>query len=120
MSQLPILPNTIHLRDFVDSITDDPTRDSAPNYVQIHTEVNIVQKAGFHSSVVNADPIPACILAYLTREERDLYSPNAFFYADGRFSTSPSVDGALEIIVHAFSLMRYAGSRTPRGLWLTI
>ncbi|KAM3449850.1 hypothetical protein NHJ6243_009906, partial [Beauveria neobassiana] len=109
MSQPPVFSNTIHLRDFVDSVTDDPSRDGAPNYVQIQAEINIVGEAGFYSSVVNVQPIPTRILAYVTRQERDLYTPNAFFYADGRFFVSLSSDGALEITVHAFSLMRHPG-----------
>lgn len=116
MSQQQVLANTIHLRDFVDSVTDDPSHEGSPNYVQIHAEINIVEEAGFYSSVVNVEPIPARILAYLTRHERELYIPNAFFYADGRFSASLSVDGALEINVHAFSLMRYVLSQAQGAL----
>jgi hypothetical protein len=104
--------STIHLRDFVDTITDDPTRENAPNYVEIQTEVNIFEESSFYSSNVNVEPIRTRIHAYLTREDRELYVPNAFFYADGRFSAALSADGALEISVQALSLMRHVPSCT--------
>ncbi|KAH7190181.1 hypothetical protein DER44DRAFT_833349 [Fusarium oxysporum] len=68
---------TIHLRDFINTITDDPSRESAPNYVEIQTEVNIFEESSFYSSSVNVEPI-----------HRELYVPNAFFNADGRFAAA--------------------------------
>ncbi|KAH6959600.1 hypothetical protein BKA56DRAFT_637510 [Ilyonectria sp. MPI-CAGE-AT-0026] len=38
MSRQATFSNIIHLRDFVDSVTDDPGRENAPNYVEIQTE----------------------------------------------------------------------------------
>jgi hypothetical protein len=99
--------NTIHLRDFVDDIADDPTRQNAPNYVEIQTDINIFEEDGFCGSRVDIDPIHTRIHAYLTREERELYTPNTFFYAHGRFSAAQSPSGVLHISVQALSLMRF-------------
>jgi hypothetical protein len=107
MSRPTTFSNTIHLRDFVDAITDDPTRENAPNYVEIQTDINIFEEDGFCGSHVDIDPIHTRIHAYLTREERELYTPNAFFYADGRFSAAQSPSGVLHISVQALSLMRF-------------
>jgi hypothetical protein len=52
------------------------------------------------------EPIPTRIRAYVTQAKRDLYVFNTFFYADSRFTTTVISDNILEIIVHAFSLMR--------------
>ncbi|KAJ4176198.1 hypothetical protein NW759_017555, partial [Fusarium solani] len=109
MSRLMTFSNTIHLRDFVDAITDDPTRENAPNYVEIQTDINIFEEDGFCGSHVDIDPIHTRIYAYLTREERELYTPNTFFYADGRFSAAQSPSGVLQISVQALSLMRHPG-----------
>ena len=107
MSRQPALASVIHVRDFVDTIADDPTRENAPNYAEIQTDINIFEEDGFHGPGITIDPIRARIRAYLTREQRDAYPPDTFFYADGRFFTVLSTDGTLEIIVHALSLMRY-------------
>ncbi|RKK88658.1 hypothetical protein BFJ68_g16895 [Fusarium oxysporum] len=88
MSLQSTFSNTIHLRDFVDAVTDDPSRENAPNYVEIQTDANIFEESGFYSSNVNVEPIRTRIHTYLTREDRELYVPNAFFYADGRFSAA--------------------------------
>ena len=106
MSRQSTFSNTIHLRDFVDNITEDPSRENAPNYVEIQTDVNIFKEDGFSSPVVDVEPIRTRIHAYLAREEQELYVPNTFIYADGRFSDTLSTDGALEICVQALSLMR--------------
>jgi hypothetical protein len=100
------LTNTIHLRDFVDCVVDDPTR-TAPNYIEIQTDINIFEEDHFYSSNVIVEPIQTRIRAYVTQAERDLYIPNAFFYADGRFTTAVTSDDTLEIIVHTLSLMRW-------------
>uniref|UniRef100_A0A0D2Y8C7 Uncharacterized protein n=1 Tax=Fusarium oxysporum (strain Fo5176) TaxID=660025 RepID=A0A0D2Y8C7_FUSOF len=88
MSLQSTFSSTIHLRDFVDTVTEDPSRENAPNYVEIQTDVNIFDESSFYSPNVNVEPIHTRIHAYLTREERDLYVANTFFYADGRFSTA--------------------------------
>jgi hypothetical protein len=111
MSRQPTFTSIIHLRDFVDIVVDDPTRDNAPNYVEIQTDINVFEEDGFHSPDIVAEPIPARIHAYLTREERELYVPNTFFYADGRFSTSLLTDGSLVIGIQTLSLMRYVRPR---------
>ncbi|KAL8306275.1 hypothetical protein RB597_003176 [Gaeumannomyces tritici] len=109
MSRQSTFSNTIHLRDFVNNITDDPNRENTPNYVEIQAEINIFEEDGFYGSRIDVEPIRTRIHAYLTREERSLYIPNTFFYADGRFSAPLSADGALEISVQALSLMRHPG-----------
>jgi hypothetical protein len=97
----------IHIRDFADSITDDPTRENAPNYVEIQADINIFEEGSFYNPNIIAEPIRTRIHAYLAREERDFYVPNTFFYADGRFSTALSTDDTLQINIQALSLMRY-------------
>ncbi|EJT69639.1 hypothetical protein GGTG_12523 [Gaeumannomyces tritici R3-111a-1] len=70
---------------------------------------NIFEEDSFYSSAVDVEPIRTRIHAYLTREKRDLYIPNAFFYADGCFSATPS---AMQINVQIFSpsnLSRHPG-----------
>ncbi|KAH8653044.1 hypothetical protein BGZ61DRAFT_277385, partial [Ilyonectria robusta] len=112
MSRQSIFSNTIHLRDFVDNVTDDPSRQNTPNYVKIQAEINIFEEDGFYSFAIDVEPIRARIHAYLTRENRSLYVPNTFFYADGCFSATPSADGALEIRVQVLSssnLSRHPG-----------
>jgi hypothetical protein len=107
MSSRPLtLTNTIHLRDFVDHVIDDPTQ-SDPNYIEIRTDVNIFEENQFNSTNVNVEPIPTRIRAYLPPAERELYVPNTFFYAEGRFLTTVTSEKTLAITVHAFSLMRY-------------
>lgn len=106
MSRHPNFSSIIHLRDFVDTIGDDPNRDSS-NFVEIQTDINIFEEDGFYSPNIIVEPIRTRIHAYLTREQRDAYVPNAFFYADGRFSAAPSDDGTLEISIQTLSLMRY-------------
>jgi hypothetical protein len=107
MSRQPTFTNMIHLRDFADAITDDPTRENAPNYVEIQTDINIFEEDGFYGPNIIAEPIRTRIHAYMAREERDLYVPNTFFYTDGRFSTTLSTDDTLEINIQAMSLMRF-------------
>ena len=106
MSRQTTFSSTIHLRDFVDTVVEDPSREDAPNHVEIQTDVNIFEEDGFYSSNIDIDPIHTRIRAYLTREERDLYAPNTFFYGHGRFSAAQSPGGVLQITVHALSLMR--------------
>ncbi|EJT68090.1 hypothetical protein GGTG_14330 [Gaeumannomyces tritici R3-111a-1] len=102
----PTFSSIIHLRDFVDTITDDSIRD-APNYAEIRADINIFDEDGFYSPDIIAEPIRTRIHVYMTRDERNLYLPNTFFYADGRFSTVLSADGDLEISIQALSLMRH-------------
>jgi len=110
MSRQPTLSNTIHLRDFVDIVTDDPTR-SNTSYVEIQTELNIFGEDQFYSPQVIVEPIRTRIHAYMKPEERELYVSDTFFYVDGRFSTALADDDTLEIIVQAFSVMRYVATR---------
>ncbi|KAF2175490.1 hypothetical protein K469DRAFT_535676, partial [Zopfia rhizophila CBS 207.26] len=113
MSRQPTFTNIIHLRDFIDVITDDPTRENTPNYVEIQTDINIFEEDYFCSPNIIAEPIRTRIHTYLTREERDLYVSNAFFYAEGRFSTALSTDDTLEINIQTLSLMRYYRRHLP-------
>ncbi|KAK3364011.1 hypothetical protein B0T25DRAFT_443757 [Lasiosphaeria hispida] len=105
MSRQPSFSNIIHLHDFIDTITDDPSHD-VPNFVEIQTDINIFEEDGFYSPNIIVKPVHACIHMYMTREQRDAYVPNAFFYADGRFSAAPSENGTPEINIQALSLMR--------------
>jgi hypothetical protein len=106
-SRLSTLTNTIHIRDFVDAVVDDPTR-SDSSYIEIQADVYIFPENGFRSANVIAESIPTRIRAYVTPAERELYVHNTFFFAEGRFATAVTSDGKLEIIVvHTLSLMRY-------------
>lgn len=106
MARQPTFSNTIHIRDFVDTVADDPSRHNAPNYVEIQTDINIFEEDDFYRPTITVEPIRTRIHVYLTRELREQYVPNTFFYADGRFSTAVSADNTLEISVQALSLMR--------------
>jgi hypothetical protein len=106
MSRQPIFSSTIHIRDFIDTITDDPSRENSSNYVEILTDANIFEEDNFYSPNIIVEPVRTRIHAYMTRQDRDLYLPNTFFYADGRFSTSLLPDNTLEISVQSLSLMR--------------
>jgi hypothetical protein len=101
------LTNTIHIRDFVDCV-NNPT--GLENYIEIQADINIVEENRFHSPDVIVEPIHTRIRAYVTPAEREIYVPNAFFYAEGRFIAAIPSDDRLEITVHALSLMRYVVS----------
>ncbi|KAK0753526.1 hypothetical protein B0T18DRAFT_17202 [Schizothecium vesticola] len=91
MSRQPNFSSIIHLRDFIDIVADDPSRD-APNFVEIQTGINVF-KDGSSSPNISVEPVRVRIHAYPTREKRDAYALNAFFYVDSRFSAAPSEDG---------------------------
>jgi len=76
---------------------DNPARDS-PNFVEIQSDINIFDEDGFYSPNIIIEPIRTRIHTYLTREQRDAYVPNAFFYADGRFPSAPSEDGTMRYV----------------------
>lgn len=101
--------NTIHIRDFVLNIVPDETRiqSTNSNYFEIHSDVNVFSEDDFYDHSITVEPIHTCIRAYLPSPTRELYVPNAFFYADGRFSTSVTAKNKLKIDVHALSLERY-------------
>jgi len=46
MSRQPTFSSIIHLRDFIDTITDDSTQ-GAPNYAEIHADI-IFEEDGFY------------------------------------------------------------------------
>ncbi len=102
--------SAIHIRDFVDEVVADRNRLDDENYVEIHTDVNIFQEDFFYDSRIIVEPIHCSIHAYLTQSHRELYSTNAFFYADGRFATTV-IEDKLQITVQAFSLQRYGTFR---------
>ena len=67
MSSQPFtLTNTIHLQDFVDNVVDNPTKLDTPNYIKIHTEINIFKEDRFYSSNVVVKPIFTRIRAYVS------------------------------------------------------
>ena len=103
------LTNTIHLRDFVDCVINNPTR-LENNYIEIQADINIFEENRFHCTDVIVEPIRTRIRAYVTPAEREVYVPSAFFYAEGRFATAVTSDDKLEITVHALSVMRYVVS----------
>jgi hypothetical protein len=115
MSRQQTFSTLIHIRDFADSITSDPTRDNAPNYAEIQADINIFEEDGFYSPNIIAEPIRTRIHAYLPQGERDAYVPNTFFYADGRFYTTLSADDTLEINIQALSLVRYVRQHNQPG-----
>src|SRR6478735_2972131 len=104
--QLPKLTNSIHIRDFVDEVLPDSTRPNAPNYVEIHTNVNLFQEDGFYDASIAVEPIQTCIRAYRRQSDRDLYVPNAFFYVDGRITVEMNHDGDPTLTVQSLSLQR--------------
>jgi hypothetical protein len=110
MSRPPLFSNTIHIRDFVDSVVSDPARENAPNYVEIHTDIDIFEENDSFNHDIVVEPIRARIHAYLSSREQNLYCPNAFFYAHGRFSAIQIEDGTLELNVQSLSLMRCVAS----------
>lgn len=104
------LTNTIHIRDFIDSIGPDPSRSNAApgnGFVEIRSFVNVFPEDQFSCSVITVEPLVTRIRAFLSAADRRLFTEDAFFYLDGRFSTSPLPNDSLEIIVHSLSLMRY-------------
>ncbi|KAF2183352.1 hypothetical protein K469DRAFT_583140, partial [Zopfia rhizophila CBS 207.26] len=111
----PTFTNIIHLRDFIDAITDNLTQENAPNYVEIQTDINIFKEDHFCSPNIIAEPIRTRIHMYLTQEEQDLYVSNTFFYTEGRFSTALSTDDTLEINIQTLSLIRYCPMATVIG-----
>ncbi|CVL08150.1 uncharacterized protein FMAN_14188 [Fusarium mangiferae] len=58
MSLQTTFSNTFHLREFVDTVTDDPSRDNASNYVEIHPYANIFEESSFYNPNVNG---PLCV-----------------------------------------------------------
>ena len=74
---------------------------------EIYADVNIFPEDDFYDSTVTVEPIHTCIRTYLAGQKREFYVPNAFFYADGRFSTAVMEENKLEITVQALSLERY-------------
>lgn len=106
-SPMPKLANTIHIRDFIDDVLPDSSRPNAPNCVEIHSNINIFPEDEFYDLNVVVEPIHTCIRTYLKQTERSLYTPNAFFYVDGRFITTLNPEGNLEITVYALSIERY-------------
>lgn len=107
-STLHTFSNTIHIRDFILDVVPDGTRAQSTNsnYVEIHADVNVFPEDDFYDSTITVQPIHTCIRAYLTSPTRELYVPNAFFYADGRFSTAITTENKLQITVQALSLER--------------
>ena len=107
MARQTTFTTTIHLRDFVDAVSEDPSQNS-PNHVSLRTDINIFDQDGFSDRNIVIEPILTHICACLTREERDAYHPDTFFYAVGRFFTTLLNDGTLHMTIQAMSLMPYA------------
>jgi hypothetical protein len=58
------------LRDFIDTIADDPTRDSS-HFVEIQTDINIFEEDGFYSPNIVVELVHARIHTYMTRGQGD-------------------------------------------------
>ena len=116
-SREPTLSNTIHLRDFVDAVTNDPTRADTTSFVEIRSHVNVFEDR-FYSPNIVVEPVQTRLRAYIAQADRDLYVPEAFIYVDGHFSTAITAENTLELTVHAMSMMRYFEnpSRSDFGL----
>ena len=101
--------NTIQIRDFILNVVPDRTKTQLENsnYVEIHTNVHLICEEKFKDHAIIMEDIPTCIRVYLPSEERRLFVPSAFFYAEGRFSTSSTTANKLEITVDSLSLERY-------------
>jgi hypothetical protein len=95
ISRQPTFTNIIHLRDFINAIIDNLTQENALNFVKIHIDINIFKEDRFYNPNIIAKPIRTYIHTYLTREERDLYVSNNFFYANGRLFTALLIDNTL-------------------------
>lgn len=96
---------TFH-RDFIDDVRPYPTGPSMPDYVEIHTNINIFPEGDFYDSGVVVEPLHTYVRAYITRFDQEIYVPNAFFYADDRFHVTIAEENQLEIIIQALSLQR--------------
>jgi len=105
-STLPRFTNTIHIRDFVVDVGPDRTRPGVPNSIEIHADINVFPEDNFYDSTVTVEPIHTSIRVYLTPSNRELYIPNAFFYAAGPFSTTMMTDNKLKITVRPLSIER--------------
>jgi len=60
----PIFSTIIHLRDFINTIIEDSTRD-APNYTEIYIDINIFEEDSFYSPNIIAEPICTRIRIYI-------------------------------------------------------
>jgi len=87
--------NIIHLRDFVDAITADPSWENEQNYVEIQTDINIFDEDGFYSHIITVESILTRIHAYLM-QERQLYCSDTFIFAIGSFSAAASANSTLQ------------------------
>ncbi len=70
-------------------------------------DINLFEEDSFYNPDVIIEQIRICIHVYLTRDERDTYIPNVFFYTDGYFSTTLSANSVLEINIQTLNLIRH-------------
>jgi len=109
-SKLSNLTNTIHIRDFILDVGPDLTKSdsSSSAFIEIQSDVNIFADDEVQDSTIIAEPIHACLRVFIKDQDvRDLYVPEAFFYAHGRFHTAITKDNKMKIIVQVFSIERY-------------
>lgn len=100
------LTNALHIRDFIDDVRPDPTKPDMPNYVEIHTDLNIFPEGDFYDAGVVVEPVHVCVRSYLTHFDQEIYVPDAFIYADGRFHVIVMENKKLHIVMQALSLQR--------------
>src|SRR5579871_5145780 len=110
-SRITNFTNTIHIRDFVLDVGPDHTRSDSSyssSQIEIQSDINIFEDDDIRDSSIIAEPIHACLRVFIKDPQvQDLYIPEAFFYAHGRFHTAVTRDNGMEIIVQVFSIERY-------------
>jgi hypothetical protein len=99
---------SIHVRDFIDSITPDPVRPSNSRSLQVYTDLNIPYLEDFASDDVKCQSIPTYVRSFLPAADIiGVYVPDAFFSAWGPFIASIK-DNNVELLINAYELDRYA------------
>jgi hypothetical protein len=111
MSSFQRFGSSIHVYDFIDSITPDPVRPSNSRTVQVYTDLNIPSLEDFISDDLKCQTIPTYVRCFLPAADIiGIYVPDAFFSAWGPFI--PSVkDDNVELLINAYELHRYVLSR---------
>ena len=98
--------NTISIRNLIDEVEPDPTRNNTPGYTQFLSNLTIVVEEYFFSPSITIQSIPAYIRTYIPKNDNDLYTSSTFIFADGRFYPSIT-DNILTLIVHTLTLTRF-------------
>jgi hypothetical protein len=95
----------IHVRDFVNEVSRDPTRPGYDSALQLHTDINIPPVHGEElSDDFDIVPIPALIRFFAPTGQMDLYQPSVFVYATGPFNMNGTQDAVPQMVINAFSV----------------